>query len=650
MTTSEPRCWSWYFIGKTTRADGERGVCTLCEAEAEKAPDQKAMWEKKSEFKRPNSTNNKSHLKTHHNLDRTSEVVEQKIAERQAQKNLKQPKVDDEMGKTTANQQFLDYMLYFADPLYRCEVPIFRALHATCPLSRQTLRTSLVKHSQARLNEAIAKFKNRTVTLAIDAGTIWNRYLCVVAVCYGFTPLTISMAQCEGTVMSIEWVSGEVAKCVEKLRAQQVYAISIVADNASNMQGALPTLPLLAQRCLAHSLQLAVNDGFNTSNLLEKTWDNCKTVMKANKIPEPPLTRWSGKFLALRTLADLNKTWDVSDITPAEYNAFDPLVRALKPYFVATQLLQSDRANLVLAAAIIHTLLTHGKTEPRTPQAKALLNALRARRSLLITDAIVCVCYYHPGTNRGALDPSIRARIEAIVKGPFTTISKSEATIIQQSLELRVNGPFPEAATKQYALGEYVAFWQDADGFAVLGDAVARLATTNPTEASCERAFSITKWAFPPNRSRASEDLVGATVCGTSAVAILLGGPHQAMLSELPDEDEDLGQPDADALMAIKTKLTGAMATELISWWVESTATDGRYTRRARRESQTCAICNEGTEGRLHKSSEWASCDDCGARVCAASGTRECRDWQETWYLFWYEFVPSPNVRRRSCR
>jgi hypothetical protein len=137
---------------------------------------------------------------------------------------------------------------------------------------------------------------------------------------------------------------------------------------------------------------------------------------------------------------------------------------------------------------------------------------------------------------------------------------------------------------------------------------------------------------------------------GTSAVAILLGGPHQAMLSELPDEDEDLGQPDADALMAIKTKLTGAMATELISWWVESTATDGRYTRRARRESQTCAICNEGTEGRLHKSSEWASCDDCGARVCAASGTRECRDWQETWYLFWYEFVPSPNVRRRSCR
>jgi hypothetical protein len=612
MPDSERGCWSWLYIERTTRADGERGVCTLCMEEAEKGtPDEKATWAKRSEFKRPNSSNNKAHLKTHHNLDRTSEAVGLKLAELRAHKSRNQPNVDEEMSRTTANQQFLDYMLYFADPLYRCETSIFRAQHTACPLSRQTLRTSLLKHSQNRLNEAIAKFKNRTVTLAIDAGTIWHRYLCVVAVCYGFTPLTVSMAQCEGTVMSIEWVSGEVNRCIEKLRAQQVYAISIVADNASNMQGALRTIPLLAQRCLAHSLQLAVNDAFSTSSLLEKTWDNCTTVMMANKIPQPPLTRWSGKFLALRLLADLDKMWDVSDITPAEYDAFVPLVRALKPYFVATQLLRSDRANLVIAAAIIHSLLTHGQSV-RTAQAKALLNAFKARQSLLITDAIVCLCYYHPGTNRGALDPSVRARIEAIVKGPFTTVSKSESAIIQQFHELRVNGPFPEAPTKVYGLSDYVAFWQAADGFAVLGDAIARLATTNPTEASRERAFSITKWAFPPNRSRAAEDLAGAVVCGTSAVTILLGEPHEGMLRDCPEE-EDLGQPDANGLMTIKTKLTGAMATELIGWWVESTATEGPYKRRARIESQTCAICNEGTDGRKHTSSDWAKCDECGA-------------------------------------
>jgi hypothetical protein len=32
--------------------------------------------------------------------------------------------------------------------------------------------------------------------------------------------------------------------------------------------------------------------------------------------------------------------------------------------------------------------------------------------------------------------------------------------------------------------------------------------------------------------------------------------------------------------------------------------------------------------------------------MCTLTGTHVCLNWHETWYLFWYDFVPSPgNVR-----
>jgi hypothetical protein len=341
-------------------------------------------------------------------------------------------------------------------------------------------------------------------------------------------PVTVAMVPCQS--MTTAWITDEVLKVIKELREQKIYAVSCVADNASNMQAALLRLPLLGQRCLAHSIQLVVNDAFADPKF-STVWDDCKIVLKDNHIKEPPITRWSGKYLALVDVTSSTKKRTVSGIEVSAYSDFHTVIALLRPYYIATQLLQSDRANLITAAAVVAALLT---SKVGTGHQRVLALAAAKRRTLLITDAMVLVCYFHPGVNRGQFAKALKTRIESFLQGPAQTITGDSKWLQDELMELRKAPPVPQDAKDPYTLDQYCKFWTDVHCCPKLSDVIVRLAALNPTEASCERAFSVTKFAFPATRHHSKPDLVQATVCGLTALHALRGAGH-ALRREQPE-------------------------------------------------------------------------------------------------------------------
>jgi hypothetical protein len=324
--------FSWLFIEKTT------GRCKLCEA---------AGVEKF--VKSANSTNNSTHLQSVHSMTEEDDRVKEARAQRD-----KQPTIDNALVKSKTDQDFLDYMLVFATPIVRTENDLFRAVHSTAPCTRTALRGRLVSHSQRRNGEALNRLRSRTVTLAVDAGTIWKKYLVIAALAYGKQPPIVTCTHAEH--MPATFIEETLNKTIAELLAAGVYAIAITADNASNMTAGIARCALLHQRCLAHSIQLCVNDAFSAEPL-QTLWSAARTILKDNNLSEPPPTRWSGKYLALTRIVDPNSELNIGGVEPRDFLQLLPLCRALKPFYIATQSVQGNSATMLTAAAVVASLL-----------------------------------------------------------------------------------------------------------------------------------------------------------------------------------------------------------------------------------------------------------------------------------------------------
>jgi hypothetical protein len=307
--------WTWYFIDRKTK------ICKRCKKEVGSA----------------NPTNNTNHM-ARHSLTKESQEVLDEIAASEAPASSQEEKDGDD-----ENSKFLDYILLYAIPLARTEDVAFRKVHPTAPATRVTLRARAMEHSAKRHDEALRCLRGRTVTIALDAGTVWRKYVSVVALAYGYPPLLVRMAPCES--VTAEAVDSIVREVVEKLKGAGIACIGVVADNASSLQKCLREGWLVPQRCAAHCLQLAVNDAFTKSTFFADTWQAVLQVLKDNNWKEPPIPRWSGKYLAMKKIVD-TKDADISRISPQALGKITQCCRALRPYWVATQRLQADGATV----------------------------------------------------------------------------------------------------------------------------------------------------------------------------------------------------------------------------------------------------------------------------------------------------------------
>jgi hypothetical protein len=97
------------------------------------------------------------------------------------------------------------------------------------------------------------------------------------------------------------------------------------------MQRAARNGALIAQRCAAHSLQLAVSDFFGKEPYAT-IWESTKEILRENDMAIPPPTRWSGKYLAMQHIR-LTKGAKVHVVSPTEYGRIGVVEKALHPFF-----------------------------------------------------------------------------------------------------------------------------------------------------------------------------------------------------------------------------------------------------------------------------------------------------------------------------
>lgn len=574
------RHWSWIFIRKD-------GLCSMCE--------QSGVVYPANTLKTPCPTNNSVHLQAKHSVKEDSDATKTELAKLET--IAKQPCIDTKIKAVASDQNFLDYMLLYAVPLERCEDRLFRLVHGTAPACRKVLRQRLLAHSGMRFKEALKKLAGRSVTIAVDGGTIWNKYLAIVALSYGVRPLVIRCVPCEER-MTADWIANAVMSVIDLLREHNVLPLMYVADNASNMQSAANSLPLMPQRCLAHSIQLCVNDAFSLEPY-STVWTTVKALLRENNLSEPPLTRWSGKYLSMTKLMQGNYT--VGSVNTDEYQALLPASRALKSFYTATQIVQANNATIVSAAAVIHSLLNLRPSGARDTYTRALSAATANRKEFLITDAVLVIAFFHPGTKRGALDASVKDHVWKIVRTVFKVIAGD--AVMNEWTRMRIAPPRPVDSMNIINTKSYVSYWADQSNvYPAIAHAVTRIAELNPTEAECERAFSSCKFAFPRLRASSGGDLVEATVVGNSAVAFNFDHVFENEVREIVDADEE---PQVDAT------LTGKDALNLIEAWSTFNAPGiERHERRQRRDNGNCGECGKGEDDHL-PDAKWVRCAAC---------------------------------------
>lgn len=568
------KCWSWLFI------DPETGKCSECEAF----------------IGTPCPTNNKAHLNSKHQL---SHNCEQTLAkEKEATAKLNTPKIRETFDKVASDSRFLDYMLMYAIPLHRTEDELFRSVHPTAPATAVTLRTRILDHAKRRQDECLKGLNGKTCTIAIDGGTIWNKYLSIVCLVYGRAPLVVGCVHCKES-MTTEWTLEQIARTVKILKDYNVTSCGIVADNASNMQSALGRCGLLQQRCLAHTIQLAVNDCFGIEPFCS-SWETTKTIMKDNKLAEPPLTRWSGKYFMMTEVTNLEKEYTVT-VAQTEYAKLLPAAYALRPFWQATQRVQGMKATMLTAAAVIYSLSSLGG---RDTYQRALNAATKKRMDMLLTDGVLIACYFHPGTKRHELDAKVRDYIFGHAKTTMKTIVGDK--VLAEFLELRTQPPLPMSPLRAYNTTDYIEYWgHQSHSFPTLAEAIIKIVAMNPTEAECERAFSTCKFAFNRLRTRSSGDLVEATVLGGSAVAHKTNHTYIDVEAP-PPKHEDVADEDN-----VAGTLRGIDASTLLNLWASQQAdAPARAPRHRQEEQNLCGICH-GDSSKHKPGALWCACSTC---------------------------------------
>jgi hypothetical protein len=277
-------------------------------------------------------------------------------------------------------------------PFWIVDFPEFRAL---VPLPRgvscrQSFTIKFIEAGKEIRDSAIKalRLSKKCVTIGLDSGTVWNRYLCCVAMAPGLPAIVFDIAHdgvFNGTLTAVN-----IAKHLSRLLRTTLEGVNVVAfvgDNAANVQralllvdrnaaaddepaadvdrltafaelvpGAPARLPQLDTsrgwksagghfriRCLAHSLQLVVR-GFIAAQfptLEERLRIVAEELEVSAKIVE---TRWNTVYLVLvDVLKVVEKISNADDVS-----LFRDAHEALRPFYLATEEAQKGRQQVAL--------------------------------------------------------------------------------------------------------------------------------------------------------------------------------------------------------------------------------------------------------------------------------------------------------------
>jgi hypothetical protein len=253
----------------------------------------------------------------------------------------------------------------------------------TADTSEERISQIVIEISSKLRTKLLESLSGHNVSLAVDLGTIYHHYCSIVlftkrrAIFWDMVRMKLNNTQCWSDQLEVM-----IVELSRLLYRRSCHIVSVVADNASPMHAAIRKATrnaglehLLGNRCAAHIVQLTA---LHVMNLEPFAWavrlENQVFKSELSKmhlkepivlppgISRPNSTRWNTHFDCLRSLLRCSgpmiagKWIASSDIVPLEH-----VCDLLQPFADATNLLQSDKANVFTTLSAVAILIGHIK-------------------------------------------------------------------------------------------------------------------------------------------------------------------------------------------------------------------------------------------------------------------------------------------------
>lgn len=299
-----------------------------------------------------------------------------------------------------------------------------------------------------------AVFARRFVCIAIDAGTVWDRYLATMVHAIGesrsmvfdlrpdfeIDPLReidhcINSSAVEFGRLTAENMANYLKPLIAKFESDyNLLVVAVSSDNAANMLNLCEQMSMFDSRCACHGIQLIVAEATaarkehtDAMELVESMVSELrslpsKTLDKhgVSHIRPPQETRWNSK---LKLLRDVQAALDTRKFTrddqssilnslpnPRQRQQIDNLVECLARFETATKLCESDTSNMldtICAVGVMELPKHFGETER---QSENLYKQFRVR----ILSAPLVVAAYFAGCHSHAMSPWETSIVEFI--------------------------------------------------------------------------------------------------------------------------------------------------------------------------------------------------------------------------------------------
>jgi hypothetical protein len=512
------------------------------------------------------------------------------------------PAVAPEARRQRAVEKFLTWMCAKFVPFSTVEDPEFVALWeelSSFPIPRglqcgESVRNRIVSEAAARLKVAAQFFANKQVTLAIDSGTVWKRYLTVVVLSPGMKPLVASMIVDErlgvGTRDAGHLTAKNIAHHLRELMQGLLFSadvVAIVADNAANMQAAIhiaierqdaeqnlaglmqnleveggDLVPgeardilldaefgdgapavladdspndgrIMPQRCFCHAVQLVVADLLKGP--FKALYDEYEEVKHHSKVKDVE-TRWNSVYATVNDLVGdpegtlKGRLPKLND--PPLVQRLTLLKKYLKPFYDATMDTQGDKNTVWDALVAMDKMLR--AFEDNSDMSEAYRAAIRARAGVLISPPMFLLAWFAPNLPRALLTDE-----EKQVAAAHHAVAIGREDMAYATLFATARRPVNEQPISLRQLLEHFALRDRAtfsDHLAVRrADAqerlVRRLVRIAPTEAAVERVFSALKLNVGRLRTRCKPDAAVAQVLFKTTTTFLAEASKQSLLA-----------------------------------------------------------------------------------------------------------------------
>jgi hypothetical protein len=568
---------------------------------------------------KPVATNQKYHLLSQHGIkDEKHDAIVALAA-------AKMQKIDEAMLTTTCPLRIRSFKTFFARATAatgaaNCfwETPevkqlldaIQRNSSVSLEVDRRTVSDAVLSESTAELKRCLLARRGLVATLALDSGTVVNRYVFVCVHAPPFAPVLVAGVpdfDAEDGRLTTASLSKILHDVIAHMKEYDITIAGIVGDNAANVQAACRDVAVIQIRCLAHSLNLIYKEAVDRGDgEVSAAWRAAMKVHDANdNAPRLVETRWNYKWewmekVCTQVYGDARtRIYDVSMLSQTDCRRVKEAVEAFEVIRKHIDVLQGDGADFVSAVRAVAELhFTYALPSQRlnADMRSEIYAALVHHGSKLVNICTLVLSFFHPAFDRSKAE-------HEVVDAVKTFISNTGATLCNCPLSDMI-GPFfaamqdapevlPIDADRPWTTAEVVAFWMESSSTLRIASVLSKISRLAPTEASVEREFSKLKLIVDDRRTQLTAE-------NAVAPCILRSCMRAARVETILEPREP-------------STYTRQHAEHTVKMWtvVSVRRLPAEQPKRTRQHTSTCNICHKSFGD--HADDIAMTCNTCGS-------------------------------------